>query len=279
VKIAVTGGSGRVGKGVVAMALAGGHQVVNIDRVSPAASADLTGQPNLAYVQADITDYSALVSALRGCDALVHLAAIPAPGRLPDHVVHNNNVTGSYNALRAAVEAGIQRICQASSVNATGLAYSRWPRFDYFPLDEQHPTYCEDPYALSKWICEEQASSLARRYENLTIASLRFHGVSPQRPTAWQTAADTYPDAVIKNLWAYTTLAAAARACLLSLTASFTGHEVFYIVAPDTLTSTPSLALRQQYFPAVPVRGDLSGHTSFFDSSKAERLLGWQHNL
>ena len=138
-KIAVTGGSGRVGKGVVEMALAQGHQVVNIDRVSPG---NLAGHPNLAYIQTDSTDYDALVAALRGCDALVHLAAIPAPGRLPDQVVHNNNVTASYNALRAAVEVGIQRICQASSVNATGLAYSRWPHFDYFPLDEQHPTYC-----------------------------------------------------------------------------------------------------------------------------------------
>ena len=274
-KIAVTGGSGRVGRGVVELALAQGHQVVNIDRVSPAG---VTDQPNLTHIQADITDYDALVNAFRGCDAVIHLAAIPAPGHLPDHVVHNNNVTGSYNALRAAVEVGVQRICQASSVNATGLAYSRWPRFDYFPLDEQHPTYCEDPYALSKWICEEQASSIARRYETLTIASLRFHGVTPQRPSLAQIAAYRNPDTVIKNLWAYTSLAAAARACLLSLTANFTGHEVFYIVAPDTIMDTPSLELQQKHFPGVPLRGDLSGHNSFFDSSKAGRLLGWKHN-
>ena len=274
-KIAVTGGSGRVGRGVVELALAQGHQVVNIDRVSPAG---VTDQPNLTHIQADITDYDALVNAFRGCDAVIHLAAIPAPGHLPDHVVHNNNVTGSYNALRAAVEVGVQRICQASSVNATGLAYSRWPRFDYFPLNEQHPTYCEDPYALSKWICEEQASSFARRYESLTIASLRFHGVTPQRPSLAQIAAYRNPDTVIKNLWAYTSLAAAARACLLSLTANFTGHEVFYIVAPDTIMDTPSLELQQKHFPGVPLRGDLSGHNSFFDSSKAGRLLGWKHN-
>jgi UDP-glucose 4-epimerase len=274
-KIAVTGGSGRVGRGVVELALAQGHQVVNIDRVSPAG---VTDQPNLTHIQADITDYDALVNAFRGCDAVIHLAAIPAPGHLPDHVVHNNNVTGSYNALRAAVEVGVQRICQASSVNAIGLAYSRWPRFDYFPLDEQHPTYCEDPYALSKWICEEQASSIARRYETLTIASLRFHGVTPQRPSLAQIAAYRNPDTVIKNLWAYTSLAAAARACLLSLTANFTGHEVFYIVAPDTIMDTPSLELQQKHFPGVPLRGDLSGHNSFFDSSKAGRLLGWKHN-
>ena len=274
-KIAVTGGSGLVGKGFVDMALAEGHHVVSIDRVSPS---EVTDQPNFTYIQADVTDYGALENAFRGCDALVHMAAIPRPGHFPDHVVHNNNVTGSYNALRAAVEVGIQRICQASSVNATGLAYGRRPHFDYFPLDEQHPTYCEDPYGLSKWICEEQASSIARRYENLTISSLRFHWVVPERPGMAQITAIRHPDTLIKNLWAYTVLAAAARACLVSLTANFKGHEVFYIVAPDTFTDTPTLELQQKHFPDVPVRGDLSGHKSFFNSGKAERLLGWKHN-
>jgi len=274
-KIAVTGGNGRVGKGVVDMALAEGHNVVSIDRVSPG---KVTDHPNLTYIQADITDYGALENAFRGCDAVVHMAAIIAPGHFPDHVVHNNNVTGSYNALRAAVEVGIQRICQASSVNATGLVYSRWPHFDYFPLDEQHPAYNEDPYSLSKWICEEQASSIARRYETLAISSMRFHWVVPERPAKAQISSFRHPDALVKNLWGYTILAAAARACLLSLTANFKGHEVFYIVAPDTVTDTPSLELQQKYFPDVPVRGDLSGHMSFFNSSKAERLLGWKHD-
>jgi len=235
-------------------------------------------QSNLTFVQADITDYGAFENALQGCDALVHMAAIPAPGSHPDHVVHNNNVVGSYNALRAAIEVGIQRVCQASSVNATGLAYSRWPRFDYFPLDEEHPTYNEDPYSLSKWICEEQGNSFARRYENMVISSMRFHWVVPERATAVAARGYSQTEAVAKNLWAYTRFDAAARACLLSLTADFSGHEAFYIAAPDTVTDIPSLELKEKYFPDVPVRGDLSGNKSFFNSSKAERLLGWKHD-
>jgi len=274
-KIAVTGGSGRIGKAIVEMALTQGNNVVSIDRVRPG---DNPAQSNITYIQADITNYAAFENALRGCDALIHMAAIPAPGRYPDHEVHNNNVTGSYNALRAAVEIGIHRVCQASSVNATGLAYSRWPRFDYFPLDEEHPTYNEDPYSLSKWICEEQANSFARRYENMVISSMRFHWVVPERSTAVQAKGYSQTDAAAKNLWAYTRYAAAARACLLSLTADFKGHEVFYIAAPDTVTDIPSLELKEKFFPDVPVRGDLSGNKSFFNSSKAERLLGWKHD-
>src|SRR6185436_4994484 len=226
--------------------------VVSIDQ-TPAQNIT---QPHFSFIQANLTNYEEFVQAIRGCDALIHMAAIPAPGHHPDHEVHNNNVVGSYNALRAAVEVGIQRVCQASSVNATGLAYSRRPRFDYFPLDEDHPSYNEDPYSLSKWICEEQANSFARRYENMVISSMRFHWVVPERATAVQARGYSQTDAAAKNLWAYTRYDAAARACLLSLTADFKGHEVFYITAPDTISDIPSLQLKQKYFPGVPVHGD-----------------------
>jgi UDP-glucose 4-epimerase len=276
-KIAITGGSGNVGRGIVEMALAQGHSVVSLDRVAPKNPLE---HADLTYVQADITDYESLVNAFRGCDALIHMAAIPSPGRLPDHVVHNNNVTGSYNALRAAVEVGIERICQASSVNAGGLAYSRKPRFDYFPLDELHPTYNEEPYGLSKWICEAQADSIARRYENLTISSLRLHWVAKDRPTAVSRGSTHIEsEGMVKNLWAYTTLEATVRVSLLALTAGYKGHEVFYIAAPHTACQVPSLELAQKFYPEVPVRGDMSGTKSFFNSSKAERLLGWKHDL
>jgi UDP-glucose 4-epimerase len=269
-KIAITGGSGNIGRSVTQLALAHGHSVVNLDRAPPEAAP--AGVP---FVQVDVTNYAEVERGLRGCDALIHLAAIPAPGGHPDHIVHHNNVVSSYNALRAAVEIGIARVCQASSVNALGLSYSRAPRFDYFPLDEQHPTYNEEPYGLSKWICEMQADSIVRRYEHMRIASLRFHWVA-ERSRAGSVFEPTAEKA--KHLWAYTDPAAAARACLLGATADFSGHAVFYIVAPDTATDLPSRDLAQRFFPHVPIRGAFAGNCSFFDSSKAERLLGWKHN-
>jgi UDP-glucose 4-epimerase len=274
-KIALTGGSGRIGRAIAEQALDKGHEVVSIDRVVPDG---VQSRPGLAFVEADVADYDRLLQALAGCDALVHMAAIPSPNNHPDHIVHNNNVVGSYNALRAAVEHGILRICQASSVNAIGLSFSRKPRFDYFPIDEEHATYAEDPYALSKWICEQQGDSFARRYEGIRIASMRFHWVVPDRATAASRMGIASRE-VSKHLWAYTLYEAAARACLMSLEADFDGHEVFYIVAPDTNIDVPSLDLCAQFFPGVPVRGDLSGYRSFFSCAKAERLLGWKHTL
>jgi UDP-glucose 4-epimerase len=273
-RIAITGGSGRVGRAVIDMALAQGHSVVSIDRVPP--TQDMV-QPT-TFVQADITNYADFERALQGCEALIHLAAIPSPGRHPDHEVHNNNVVGSYNALRAAAQLGINRVCQASSINSTGAVYSRWPRYDYFPLDEQHPTYNEDPYSLSKWICEIQGDSFARRYEDMMIASLRFHWVVPDRAMA-SGRVGNIGAAVAKHLWGYTDQGAAARACLLSLTADYKGHHAFYIVAPDTVIDVPSRELAQQFFPDVPVRGELSGSQGFYTCGQAERLLGWKHDL
>ena len=270
-KIAVTGGSGGIGRAITDLALAQGHSIVSIDRVAP--TEPLNG---VSYIQADAADYDALVAAFAGCGAMIHMAAIPSPGRHPDHIVHNNNVVGSYNALRAAAENGIMRICQASSVNAIGQAYSRVPRHDYFPIDEDHPNYAEDPYSLSKWICEQQGDAFARRYEGISIASMRFHWVQPTRADVVRVyfTVDWTP---AHHMWAYTRRDASADACLKAVQTDLKGHEVFYIVAPDTANPTPSRELAAQHFPGVPIRGDFAGNASFMTSAKAERLLGWVH--
>jgi nucleoside-diphosphate-sugar epimerase len=113
---------------------------------------------------------------------------------------------------------GVRRVCLASSINAIGGRFSRWPRYDYFPVDEEHPAYPEDPYSLSKWIGEQQADSFARRYDGMTIASLRLHGVVASRAETlpW---IDTPDKVAEKQLWGYTGRAASARAFVLAVTA------------------------------------------------------------
>jgi len=272
-KIAVTGGNGDLGRNLVPYLLEQGHAVVSIDRALP--SMPYT-PPIPEYFIADTRNFGEVVGVLRGCDAVIHLAAIRSPLNHPDSVVYNENTASSYNALSAAATLGIQRVCLASSINAIGGAFSRSPRYDYFPVDEQHLTYAEDPYSLSKWVLEQQADAFARRYDWLSIASLRFHWLVDSRERAAQLTAG-FGAGGIRHLWAYTSLKAASRACLLSLTAEFAGHEVFYIVAPQTAVSELSLDLARTHYPNTPIRGDLSGHGGFFNCAKAERLLGWRH--
>jgi nucleoside-diphosphate-sugar epimerase len=278
-RVAVTGGAGRIGRAVVGLLGQKGTTVVAIDSVAP--ESVVLGPENaddhVVWAQADVTDYASVVAALDGCDGLVHLAAIARPGVQADSVVHANNVVGSYNVLRAAAEVGIGQISQASSINAIGGAWSRSPRYDYFPLDEEHPTYAEDPYSLSKWICEQQADSIARRYDSLRIASFRFHMVVPERDRAVAAYGGAPDDVAVKNLWGYTSLAAAAGACWLGLEANLSGHEAFYIVASDTAGGASSQELARKHYPAVPVRRPLAGEESFFDCAKAREILGWRH--
>ncbi len=272
-RIAITGAGGIVGSAVAESALAGGHSVVGLDR-TPLSASRAGGFEQ--FFQTETSDYDALIAAFRGCDAVIHLAAITTPLHDPDHRVHNNNVVGSYNVMRAAAEVGITRVCQASSVNAIGHAFSRHPRYEYFPIDEDHPTYCEDPYSLSKWICEQQADSFARRYERMRIASLRMHMVVKEAATARErfTLGSASPPA---HLFAYTRLDAAVEACLLSVSAEFEGHHVFNIVAPCTTLELDSREVARRFFPDIPIRGEMSGRASFFSSAKAERILNWRH--
>lgn len=270
-KIAVTGGNGDMGRNLIPYLIKQNHTVVSIDRSLPD-----THTPGVQSMVADTRDFGQFVASIRECDALIHLAAIRAPGNHPDPVVYADNTISSYNALSAASALGIKRVCLASSINAIGGAFSRSPRYDYLPVDEGHATYSEDPYSLSKWVLEQQADAFTRRFEWMTIASLRLHWLLDSRERAVQITA-VMGDVAIRHLWAYTLLSEASRAFLLSLTADFTGHEVFYITAPITAAEKPSLELARQYYPHTEVRGNLSNHTSFFNCAKAERLLGWKH--
>ena len=278
--IAVTGGSGRLGRVVVKYLIECGHTVCSLDQVAPPkpqlSETDTHFQRPLRFINVDLNDLQALTEAIRGCEAVIHLAAFPGPYGQPPGVVYANNTLTSYNVLFSTSSLGIQHVCLASSVNALGGIGSRMGRFDYFPVDEQHPTYNEDDYSLSKWVMEQQADSFARRYPGMTINSLRFHAL-PDKPPELQHSLDTAEAPVARNLWGWTLIHEAVRACELAVQANYPGHEVFYITAPRTLSAIPSLELAHFAYPNVPVRGDLSGHKSFYDCSKAERLLGWAH--
>jgi nucleoside-diphosphate-sugar epimerase len=270
-RIAVTGGNGDMGCNLIPYLLEHNHRVVSIDRA--VSSTCILGAD---YLIADTRNFGEFTASIRGCDALIHLAAIRSPLNHPDPVVYADNTISSYNALSAASALGIKRVCLASSINAIGGAYSRSPHYDYFPVDEQHSTYTDDPYSLSKWVLEQQADAFARRYEWMTIASLRPHWLLDSRDQAVENTA-TQKELSTRHLWAYTLLGEASRAILLSISADFTGHEVFYIVAPQTASAQPSLELARQNYPNVEIRGDLSNHTGFFNCEKATRLLGWKH--
>jgi nucleoside-diphosphate-sugar epimerase len=172
-KILITGGMGEIGRLTVRWLLDRGHNVrvldVNIDDPIPGAECR----------KVDITDFDALAPQMRGMEGVIHLAAIPHPGLAPEPKLFEINVGGTFNVLRAAVDAGVERAVCASSINALGYNFGiKYPedQIRYFPIDEDHPTYTTDPYSFSKKTIESIGRYFWRR-EGLPSLFLRFPAV------------------------------------------------------------------------------------------------------
>jgi NAD(P)-dependent dehydrogenase (short-subunit alcohol dehydrogenase family) len=167
-RVLITGGNGGVGKVVTQHLVTRGWDVRVVDLQSE-------GETRGAeYVQCDIMDYDALRNSMRGCEAIVHLAAIPTPATLPGHDVFRVNVAGTFNVFEAAAAEGIRRITQASSINALGCAWGPAEIVvEYFPIDEEHPTHPSDPYSLSKRTVEDIGAYYWRR-DGISSVALRL---------------------------------------------------------------------------------------------------------
>ncbi|KAI1614218.1 putative UDP-galactose 4-epimerase [Exophiala viscosa] len=276
-RIAITGARGTVGREVVKLCSQAGHHTVQINR----SEQEHDGTQNSEMRTADAaSDYDATVKAFSGCEALIHLAAIPDPVDKSDSLVHNNNVNSAFNGFRAAAENGIKKVCYASSVNAIGLAYANQPlEFDYFPIDEDYPQKPTDAYALAKEEAEVQARAFARWFPGMNIALLRIHEVAPLKDVQKEHK-ENWDEAAVKQLWGWVNPVATARACIKGLESEkLKGAEIFNIIAPSTTQDTPSKELAKKYFPNAKIKNDWGNHNAaFWTTDKAERILGWTHD-
>lgn len=172
-KVLITGGNGAVGKAVVERLAAHGWEALVIGRTKGVEI------PNATYESCDITNYAELREKVRGCDTIVHLAAIPNPMKTPGPELFRINVTGTYNIYEAAADEGISQLVQASSINSFGCF---WGNVDidpqYLPIDEAHPTYTTDPYSFSKNVIESIGDYYWRR-KGIASVALRLPGVWP----------------------------------------------------------------------------------------------------
>ena len=170
-RILITGGAGLVGTPISErfVHLGWDMRVIGID-------ADCS-IPGVDYRQCDILDVAVLSKHVEGCDAIVHLAAIPSTPTHPNETLFSINVAGTYNVFEAAARAGINRIAQARSINAIG---GYWGcddrRYDYFPIDEELPLFTTDVYSFSKQMVEEIAAYYWRR-AGISSISFRLPGV------------------------------------------------------------------------------------------------------
>jgi nucleoside-diphosphate-sugar epimerase len=276
VKVLVTGGSGGLGRWVVRELAEAGHTVVSADKAPPPAEGD-AGFRAARFVATDVGDTGQVAGALAGCDAAIHLAAIPAPGGVPDDVLFRANTGATFAVLHACALLGVRRVVIASSLSALGMAWAE-RRFHarYAPVDEAHPLLGEDAYALSKEVDERTAEMFVRR-TGMTVLAYRFHWIAQPGQAARQAAeVRERPEALAHNLWGYVDVRDAARACRLGLESGLEGFEVFNITAADSLADQPTEELIRRHCPDTVLRGAIPGAASAWSIEKARALLGYE---
>lgn len=265
-KIVVTGGSGKAGRAVVRDLLAHGYDVLNVDTAPPA-------ERTSAFLRADLTHYGEAVEVLQGADAVVHLAAIPAPGLYTEEVTFRVDTALNYNVFSAAVALGLKRVVWASSETTLGLPFDA-EKPHYAPIDEEHPLYPQSSYALSKVVGEEMARQFSRR-SGIPFVALRFSNIMEPHDYARFPSFDSDPMLRKWNLWSYVDARDVAQSCRLGLEADISGAESFIIAAGDNCMTRPNSDLMAAVYPGVPIKPGTGEHDTLLSVEKARQMLGY----
>jgi nucleoside-diphosphate-sugar epimerase len=203
-RICVTGATGKAGLATVRHLREHGYDVVATDNA-------LSGDDVAAGVlKADLTDYGQATEVLRGTDAVVHLANIPAPGRSTPAVTFNANVSMNFNIFHAAAALGLAKVVWASSETTLGLPFGNDQEqvpgapgeLRYVPVDEDHFPYPSTTYALSKVTSETIAAQISR-WSDIPFVGLRISNIMEPHdyrhfPGYW-----TDPHSRKWNAWGY----------------------------------------------------------------------------
>lgn len=273
-KVIVTGGSGKLGRAVLADLVAHGYRVLNLDQVVPE-------DPIAPTLRVDLREFGEVIAALSGVDerrgpfdAVVHLAAIPAPGLAPNARTFANNVMATYHVLEAARVLGIKNVTLASSETVLGLPFDQPP--PYVPVDEEYDPRPETAYSLGKVVDETVARQFARWDPALKIAALRLSNVMDVEDYREFPGFDADARKRKWNLWSYIDARDGAQAVRKAIEAAFTGFEAFIIANADTVMSRANAALMAEVFPGVEIRPAMSATGTLLSIDKAKRMLGYQ---
>ncbi|GAA3758215.1 NAD(P)-dependent oxidoreductase [Microbacterium kribbense] len=267
--IGVTGSEGKLGRATIERLREDGHDVVGFD---------LAGSAGPGFTRVELTDYGQALDALLGVtarhgglDALVHLAAVPVNGLIPDAATFQNNMLVSFNALFGAYRAGIRTIVLASSITAMGFPFDVAP--PRLPVDETW-TRAYNTYGLGKVAEEAIAAQFAHWSADTSVTALRFTNI---------VGADEYgtfgragePDYRRDLIGSWVDARDGAHAVALALAAATPGYRVYNVASPTSGTATSSRVLAERWFPGVPIADDLGEFESLMSTRKIVRELGF----
>ncbi|OPC79553.1 hypothetical protein B4N89_00055 [Embleya scabrispora] len=271
-RVVVTGGSGRVGRYVLAE-LADAHDVLNAD-LAPGKDG-----PDVAFRRTDILEPATLASSFAGADVVVHLAGIDYDWATDPRDCVRVNTLGCWNVLQAAREQGVARVVVCSSVAATGLHELRagWTP-TRLPVDDTHPSRPVDAYGISKAIVEVTARGFADAGD-VEVVCLRPCAVV--FPENLHTFVDPAPGAGPRTLHDYVTAEDVARAFRAAVETTAPTFGPYLLAAADCAHPDPTLDWYAREVGEVPAdldrdRFTRDPHAGAVCADGARAGLGWE---
>lgn len=268
-KVAVTGGSGKIGRAVVRHLRERGHDVLSLDIVPPA-------DQSLPFRVLDLRAASAVRKAFDGQDAVCHLGEWANVYVGPAETYATNCEIGS-TVMSAAKQAGIGRFiytstCQVYGFWGSDLATQPAPPL---PIDELTPLRPQNAYALSK-VSNEAFARLMAADGSMPIAAFRFPFVTNASQIEGMGRYRRHSkDVMPEGFGTYIASDDAARAFVLALDAGWTGFEAFHFVADDLLFDGNFKELMQKVWPGLTFPAGWSADTMPVTTAKARQRLGW----
>ena len=269
-RIAVTGGAGRIGRVVVQRLLARGHQVLVLDRMKPPPSA-------ARWVHVDLRRRELVQPLLEQVDAVCHLGEIPnmIPSFTADEIFASNTAATSV-VVQSAADLGLKRLVYASSIQRYGFQGSASAPPAQLPIDEDAPANPQQAYALSK-VAGEAYCQMAAEHQSLSVAALRLPGM-----VEW--TAETIPWSTLERersfheLGTYVHVDDAAEAFALAVSDTRPGFRVYNAMAPDALTLRPVREALASTWPQLRLPADWPTWRCPVISERIRIDLGWTPN-
>ncbi|CAA7613603.1 Nucleoside-diphosphate-sugar epimerase [Candidatus Terasakiella magnetica] len=181
-KILVTGADGFIGSHLVETLVRAGYDVRAFVLYNSFGSwgwldqAEQRVKDGLDVFAGDIRDPHGVREAMKGCDAVLHLAAliaIPYSYHSPATYV-DTNITGTLNVVQAARDLGVSRVVCTSTSEVYGTAR-------YVPIDEDHPLQGQSPYSATKIGADQMALSYYRSFGTPVTVLRPFNTYGPRQ--------------------------------------------------------------------------------------------------
>ena len=163
-KILITGATGFIGSHLSELCVEQGFNVIAFDRYNPNNHwgwlEDSEYKNDIEVILGDVRDYDSVSKAMKGCDAVFHLAAlIGIPYSYVSPLAYiRTNIEGTYNVLESAKNFSLDQVLITSTSETYGTA-------QYIPIDEKHPLVGQSPYSASKIAADQLAISYYKSFE------------------------------------------------------------------------------------------------------------------